>query len=74
MHTPIHFGLPYIQGVFLAEGIIGQGPGPEWVGLGPAVVCGFLNLCRKHFTAWVQVDYEDLFIKAGGSETRKGLA
>ena len=35
-----------------------RGPAPEWVWLWPAVVCGFLSLCRKNFTTRVQVtDY-----------------
>ena len=38
-----------------AGGVTKQGPGAEWVCLGPAVVCGFLTLYRKNFTAAVQV-------------------
>ena len=35
--------------------VTGQGPGPEWVCLGPVVACGFLILCKKDFTTRVQV-------------------
>ena len=49
-----------------------QGPGPEWVCLEPAVVCGALTLFKIDFTS--PVDRENTFIKAGDNETRKGLA
>ena len=35
--------------------VAGQGPGYEGVCLGPAVVCGFLASCRKHFTIQAQL-------------------
>ena len=40
--------------------------------LGPVVSSGFFTLCRENFTS--PADYEATLMKAGHSETRKGLA
>ena len=40
--------------------------------LGPPVVCGFLT-AQERFHDRSPGDFESMFIKLGGSETRKGL-
>ena len=46
-----HFKVPKVHVYFCYQ----METWPEWVRLGPAVVCGFLTLCRKDSTTWVQV-------------------
>ena len=53
--------------------VTGQGPGPERVCPGPAVVGGFLTSCRKDFTTEVQVIFRVCFSKLGTVKSRKGL-
>ena len=45
--------------------VTGQRPGPLWICLGLAVVCGFLISCRKLFTTEVQVTMRIHLLKLG---------
>ena len=47
--------------------------GPEWVCLGLACSVCVLELVRERFCNPSPGDFESMFIKAGDSETRKGL-
>lgn len=48
-----------------APSVPAQGPGPEQICQGPAVVCGFLTSCRKRFPARDQVTMRIHFLKLG---------
>ena len=49
-----------------------RGPGPEWVGLGPAGSVWVLDFVWERFHNTSPGDYEGMFIKVGDTDTRKG--
>ena len=76
--------LPGLGSVILASALSGETsvpvtllpyrePGPEPVCLGPSGRVWVLDFLQERFHHMSPGDYDDTFIKAGGSETRKGL-
>ena len=51
-----------------------RGPGPDQVSLGPASSVWVVDFVQERLLNTSPGDYEGTFIKAGDSETRKGLA
>ena len=55
------------------QAITGWGPGSEWVCLVPASSVWVLDFMQEKCHNRSPGDFESMFIKAGNSETRKGL-
>ena len=53
--------------------LLDRAPGPERVCLGPAGTAWILDLVQERFCNMDPGGFEGTFIKAGDSETRKGL-